>query len=370
MAALPGSSGSAAPTSVGPSDGSPPSSGTPWKRRRGTSSGSTAASTLRAASPSRSANGGRGWGNGGSRWTGSGIYVPKGSLGYPSSVLMTVLPARIAGVRSIVVASPPTPSTGAPPDPVLAAAAIAGAQEMLVAGGPGAIAALAYGTRTVRPVDKIVGPGNRYVTAAKLVVQQRVAIDGIAGPSEVFVIADDRCPVERLALELLAQAEHDRDAVAVACLVGRRPFADVERAIARRVPDRSAAVRRTLAENGFLVRAGSPGEAARLADAFAPEHLVLMMARPDRLAARLRNAGCLLYGPGATAPLGDYALGTNHVLPTAGTARFAGALGTSDFEKPLTWARIGMADRRSLAVPARRIAEAEGFRWHREALGP
>ena len=297
-----------------------------------------------------------------------GAYVPKGSAGYPSSVLMTVLPARIAGVGTIVVSTPPNPSTGRPPDVVLAAAALADADEMLVAGGAGAIAALAYGTRSIRPVEKIVGPGNRWVTAAKVLVSQIVAIDGIAGPSEVLLIADDSCSPERLARELLAQAEHDPDAISVACLIGSRPFGEVERTIDRLLPDPANPVRRTLAENGWLVRVDSPVGAAALADALAPEHLVVATARPGRLAARIRNAGAVFFGSGATAPLGDYILGTNHVLPTAGSARFHGALGVPEFLKPVTYARIERAEARSLGAVAGIIAEAEGFRWHREAL--
>ncbi len=299
-----------------------------------------------------------------------GVYVPGGPRGYPSSALMGVIPARVAGVREVLVASPPVKTMGRPPDAVLAAAALAGADEILVAGGAQAIAAMAFGTASVAPVEKIVGPGNVFVTAAKLLVSDRVATDGIAGPSEVLVIADESLETDILAAELVAQAEHDPEAVAIGILVDGRSPEDVLVAVRERTkdPPRGLEMSRALDANGWLLRAASTTQAIDLANALAPEHLVLAVrdARPLRYA--VRNAGCVFLGPWSTAAMGDYTAGTNHILPTAGSARWRGALGVRDFLKFVTYVDVKPADVDRLAAPGRTIALAEGFEAHAAAL--
>lgn len=300
----------------------------------------------------------------------AGVYVPGGPRGYPSSVLMGVLPARIAGVREILVATPPSKVTGLPPEAVLAAAAIAGADEVLVAGGAQAVAAMAVGTRTVRPVDKIVGPGNVYVTAAKLLLQDRVATDGIAGPSEVCVIADETLPTDVLAAELLAQAEHDADAVVVGIIVDGRSPDTVEAATrdgAKGLP-RAEPIREALDRNGVLVQAESVSQALAIAEALAPEHLVLAVRDARAYLDGIRNAGCVFLGRWSAAPMGDYTIGTNHVLPTAGTARWRGALSVRDFVKFVSYVVVVPEDLDAFVAPAAEIARAEGFDAHAAAL--
>ena len=298
-----------------------------------------------------------------------GVYVPAGPAGYPSSVLMGVIPARLAGVREVVVATPPS-KTGTPPDSVLAAAALAGVDEVLVSGGAQAIGALAFGTASVRPVDKIVGPGNLYVTAAKLLVQDRVATDGIAGPSEVLVVADETLSTEALAAELLAQAEHDPEAVVIGVLVDDRSAEEVQRTVRRRasVLPRSSDVLATLERNGTLVRVASASQAIELANGLAPEHLVLAIRDADSFLYAVRNAGCVFLGPSTTAPLGDYTAGTNHILPTAGSARSRGGLGVRDFVKFLSYVEAAPSDLPALAAAGATIARAEGFPAHAAAL--
>jgi histidinol dehydrogenase len=297
-----------------------------------------------------------------------GVYVPAGPSGYPSTALMGTIPARLAGVREIVLATPPA-KTGRPPDAVLAAAWLGGATEVLVAGGAQAIAALAYGTESVRPVDKIVGPGNVYVTAAKLLVQDRVATDGIAGPSEVLVVADDEASPDDVATELLAQAEHDSDAVAIGVVVGDS-MGDVRRAIESRARGlrRGAAALRALDRNGWLVRVASMSDAIDLSNRLAPEHLVLAVRDASAYVYAVRDAGCVFLGPRTTAALGDYVAGTNHVLPTAGSARWRGGLGVRDFVKFLSFVEAAPEASPRLRGSAARIARAEGFEAHAAAL--
>jgi len=298
-----------------------------------------------------------------------GVYVPAGPRGYPSTVLMGGIPARLAGVREVLVATPPSRATGLPPDVVLAAAALADIDRVVVAGGAQAVAAMAYGTESVPRVDKIVGPGNVYVSAAKLLVQDRVATDGIAGPSEVAVIADGSLPPDLLAAELLAQAEHDPDAVAVALVAGNGVDQILE-AVARRSesvprgPEALAALRR----NGWLVRVRSVAQAVEIADGLAPEHLVLAVRDARPLLYAVRNAGCVFLGRWTTAALGDYTAGTNHVLPTAGSARWRGGLGVRDFVRFVTYVEVAPSDLAALSGPAARIARAEGFEAHVASL--
>ncbi len=299
-----------------------------------------------------------------------GVYVPGGTAGYPSSVVMGVIPARLAGVRDILVATPPSRGTGLPSDSVLAASAITGADNVLVSGGAQAVAAMAYGTASVRPVDRIVGPGNLYVTAAKLIVQNHTGTDGIAGPSEVLVIGDESLSTEMLAAELLAQAEHDQDAVAIGVFTDERSFGEVLAEIDRqsKVVPRGHTALQALERNGWLLRASSTPEAIEIANLIAPEHLVLAVQNADQFLPSVRNSGCVFLGPLTTATFGDYTAGTNHVLPTAGSSRWKGALSVRDFAKFITYVRIAPGDLTSLGEPAIAIAEAEGFMAHKAAL--
>ena len=265
------------------------------------------------------------------------VYVPGGRAAYPSTVLMTVVPARVAGVEEIVLASPPGRDKSLDPT-VLAAARIAGVTEAYRVGGAQAIAALAYGTETIRRVDKIVGPGNIYVALAKGQVFGDVGIDMIAGPSEVAVVADEGADPRFVAADLLAQAEHDPMARAVLLTPSRRLIDDVAGEVERqleRLPRREIA-RSALHANGALVLTSSLDEAVDLTNELAPEHLELLVADPGALLPRVRSAGAVFLGPFTPEVVGDYVAGPNHVLPTAGTARFASALSTEDFVKRMS----------------------------------
>lgn len=299
-----------------------------------------------------------------------GLYVPGGPRGYPSTVLMGVVPARLAGVSEIVVATPARPGSGAPSDAVLAAAHLAGATELLVAGGAQAIGALAYGTRSIRPVDLIAGPGNPYVTEAKRRVSDRVLTDAPAGPSEVVVLADATYPTRLVAAELLAQAEHADDSTAGLLLLDDRPSEEVERALDEAVVglERRVPIVRSLRRHGWMVRNLSRRMAMDLANALAPEHLVLGVRRPRQLLEEVENAGCVFLGAASAVPFGDYGAGTNHILPTAGAAVARGALGVRDFQKTVSYLQVAPGDLRRLADPALRLAEAEGFSAHAAAL--
>jgi histidinol dehydrogenase len=265
------------------------------------------------------------------------VYVPGGRAAYPSTVLMTAVPARVAGVREIVLLSPPA-RDGSLNAAVLVAARIAGVTEAYRVGGAQAIAAAAYGTETIRRVDKIVGPGNIYVALAKRQVYGEVGIDMVAGPSEVVVVADESADAPSVAADLLAQSEHDPMARAVvltpsAALIDR-VAGETERQLAR-LPRREIA-RAALEANGALVLTASLEEAIRVANGLAPEHLELLVAAPEALLASVQNAGAVFLGRFTPEVVGDYVAGPNHVLPTGGTARFASALGTEDFVKRLS----------------------------------
>lgn len=265
----------------------------------------------------------------------AGLYVPGGRAAYPSSVLMTAIPARIAGVREVVLCTPPDSATGNPPDAALAAAALAGVDEVYRVGGAQAIAAMAYGTESIRAVDVVVGPGNRYVAAAKREVQGIVGIESLAAESELAVIADDSTNAEWVAADLLAQAEHGPGGVAVVITWSER-FADaVDAKLAARLEQtvRRTEAEATLTTGGRLLLVDDSTQAIAVANAIAPEHLQLMSADPEMLVAEVRNAGAVFCGPYAPAVIGDYVAGVNHVLPTGGTARFASALRVSNFQK-------------------------------------
>jgi histidinol dehydrogenase len=297
-----------------------------------------------------------------------GVYVPGGRAAYPSSVLMNAIPAAVAGVREIVMATPAPEGKIAPA--VLAAAHLAGVTEVVAAGGAHAIAALAYGTPSIARVDKITGPGNRWVAEAKRQVFGRVDIDMIAGPSEILVIADATADARQVAADLIAQAEHDPDAIAW-LITTHEPLLHSVRAevelLLRRNPRRETA-RAALESNGLLCHVPDLTAAAALAELRAPEHLELLVAEPLALAGRIRNAGAIFLGASTPEPVGDYLAGPNHVLPTGGTARWASPLGVYDFVKRTSL--IGYSRQRLLneADAVISLAEAEGLHGHAEAV--
>jgi histidinol dehydrogenase len=293
----------------------------------------------------------------------AGCYAPAGRYPLPSSVLMTAVTARVAGCRRVVVASP-----GAHPA-ACAAAAIAGADELLAVGGAHAIAAMAYGTEGLARCDVIAGPGNRYVTAAKQLVCGVVGIDMLAGPSELLVLADDSADADLVAADLLAQAEHDADASAM--LVTTSPaLADrVEAALAEQVAALPTGPTGLLGlANGFACVVGTTDEMVALADTIAPEHLEIMTRDPEAMARRVRHAGGVFVGPASAEVLGDYGAGPNHTLPTGGTARFQAGLSVVHFLRLRTWLRIDDAEAaRPLAADTERLARLEGLAAHAEA---
>ncbi len=293
------------------------------------------------------------------------VYVPGGRAAYPSTVLMTVVPARVAGVRDIVLVSPPARDKSLNPA-VLVAARIAGVTEAYRVGGAQAVAALAYGTETIRRVDKIVGPGNIYVALAKLQVFGEVGIDMVAGPSEVVVLADESADPAFVAADLLAQAEHDPMARAVLLTPSARLIDDVaaeaERQLAR-LPRREIA-RSALEGHGALVLTSSLEEAIQVSNALAPEHLELLVADPDALLPRIQSAGAVFLGRFTPEVVGDYVAGPNHVLPTAGTARFASALGTEDFVKRLSVIEYSSEGLLEAGPHVAELSRVEGLHGH------
>ena len=307
----------------------------------------------------------------GMRWTpleAVGLYVPGGKAAYPSSVLMNAIPARVAGVRRIAMCVP-TPD-GVLNPLVLAAARRAGVAEIYRVGGAQAVAALAWGTATIASVDRIVGPGNAYVAEAKRQVFGRVGIDGIAGPSEVVVLADRDNDPRLVAVDLLAQAEHDEAAQAI-LVTDDAGFADaVAAAVAAEIPTlpRAVIAGASWDAHGAVILVRDWDEAAALVDRLAPEHLQIMVRDPAALFARVRHAGAAFLGPSCPEAVGDYVAGPNHVLPTGRTARFASGLSVFDFLKRTTWVA---ADARALAEigpAAVTLAEAEGLGAHARSI--
>ncbi|MDE2514898.1 MAG: histidinol dehydrogenase [Rhodospirillales bacterium] len=297
-----------------------------------------------------------------------GIYVPGGKAAYPSSVLMNAVPARVAGVGRIAMCVP-TPD-GVMNDLVLAAAHRAGVDEVFRIGGAQAVAALAYGTASIAPVDRIVGPGNAYVAEAKRQVFGRVGIDGIAGPSEVVILADAANDPARVAMDLLAQAEHDEAAQSILIAddadFAARVIASVEAAIPRLA--RAAIAGASWATHGAVIVVADWDQAAALVDRLAPEHLQIMTADPQALFARIRHAGSAFLGRDAPEALGDYVAGPNHVLPTGRTARFASGLSVFDFLKRTTWLSASPAGIAAIGPAAVRLARAEGLGAHAESV--
>jgi histidinol dehydrogenase len=278
---------------------------------------------------------------------------------------MGVIPARVAGVDEIVLCSPPGP-TGHPSAVVLAAAAIGGASRVFALGGAGAIAAMAYGTESVPRVDRIVGPGNAYVAEAKLQVSSAVAIDSPAGPSELLVLADGSADPALVARELLAQAEHDRLAAVVAVTTSASAAQAVRAALGQllSMQPRRDICAAALAGQGAVLWADSLDEAIAFANAYAPEHLLLVVDGPDAALATLRNAGTVFVGPSASVAFGDYMTGANHVLPTGGLARSYSGLSTLDFVRWTTYQRVSPAAAARLAPDVGAFADAEGLPGH------
>ena len=307
----------------------------------------------------------------GLRWrpvAAAGLYVPGGTAAYPSSVLMNAIPAKVAGVERLVM-TVPAPD-GALNPLVLAAAQLVGVDELYRVGGAQAVAALAYGTETIAPVDKIVGPGNAYVAAAKRRVFGRVGIDMIAGPSEILVVADRHNNPTWIAADLLSQAEHDTAAQAILVTDDPEFAAAVERAVARhlqRLP-RAEIASASWEANGAIIVVADWDEAVGLIDRVAPEHLELAIDAPDDVASQVRHAGAIFLGRHTPEAIGDYIAGPNHVLPTARSARFASGLGVLDFMKRTTLVGCEPASLGALAPAAIRLAEAEGLDAHALSL--
>jgi histidinol dehydrogenase len=307
----------------------------------------------------------------GHRWTAIeavGLYVPGGTAAYPSSVLMNAVPARVAGVPRLVMVVPAPEGKLNPL--VLAAARLAGIDEVYRIGGAQGVAALAYGTATIQPVAKIVGPGNAYVAAAKRLVFGRVGIDMIAGPSEVLILADATGQADWIAADLIAQAEHDASAQSILITDDAALAARVEAAVAAQLNTlpRGVVAAASWRDFGAIILVGALEDAIPLVDALAPEHVEIATAEPERLAAGIRNAGAIFLGPHTPEAIGDYVGGSNHVLPTARSARFSSALGVLDFMKRTSILKCGPDQLRALGPAAIVLGEAEGLDAHARSV--
>lgn len=297
-----------------------------------------------------------------------GVYVPGGKAAYPSSVLMNVIPAKVAGVPEVIMAVPtPGGADGdAPNDAVLGAAFLAGADRVFTIGGAQAVAALAWGTKTIPAVDKIVGPGNAYVAAAKRAVFGRVGIDSIAGPSEIVVICDGDTDPRWIAMDLFSQAEHDEDAQSILISPDIAYLERVAAAMEQRLAElpRAEIVRAALRGRGALIAVRDLAQAAEVSNRIAPEHLELSVADPRALLEQIRHAGAIFLGRHAPEAFGDYCAGPNHVLPTSRAARFSNPLGVYEFQKRSSLIECSADGARPLAAIAGRIADAEGLHAH------
>jgi len=293
-----------------------------------------------------------------------GIYVPGGKAAYPSSVLMNAVPAKVAGVEEIIMVVP-TPD-GVKNQMVLAAAAIAGVTRVIGIGGAQAVAALAHGTETIQPVDKIVGPGNAYVASAKRRVFGTVGIDMIAGPSEILVICDGTTDPDWVAMDLFSQAEHDELAQAILLCPDAGYIARVEDSIARLLPTmpRKAVIETSLRDRGALVKVRDMAEACAIANSIAAEHLEISAENPQQWADQIRHAGAMFLGRFSSESLGDYCCGPNHVLPTSRTARFSSPLGVYDFQKRSSVIHVSEAGAQTLGKIAAELAYGEGLQAH------
>jgi len=298
-----------------------------------------------------------------------GVYCPGGKAFYPSSVLMNIAPAKVAGCKEIIMVSPPS-SGGTIHPGLLAAADMAGATRVYRIGGAQAVAALAYGTETVPSVDKITGPGNIYVAIAKRLVTGRVAIDMEAGPSEILIIADSSADPTLVAADILSQAEHDEMARSILVTTSRKLARRVAEELERRIRrlDREEIIRESLRRNGLTIIAKSLGETAGLANLRAPEHLELIVKNPERLLEKIEHAGVVFLGPQTPNSVGDYMAGANHILPTGGRARFASPLTAEDFRKVTNIVKYSSKRLKKEADDIIAIAELEGLTAHAEAV--
>ena len=295
----------------------------------------------------------------------AGLYVPGGTAAYPSTVLMDAIPAKIAGVEQVVMVTPPR-SDGSINPVILAAAAIAGVDKIYKVGGAQAIAALAYGTETIQKVDKIVGPGNAFVAEAKKQVYGVVSIDMIAGPSEIMIVADDKNAPEHIAADLLSQAEHDKMASAVLITDSREFGVAVAEAIEKQIPllERAEIARASIDDNGKIIVAEDLDYAIELANALAPEHLELCLDSPFEYLDKIKHAGSVFLGRNCPEAMGDYIAGTNHTLPTSGTARFSSALSVDDFIKKTQYVYYSKAALNKAASDVDYFAKKEGLTAH------
>ncbi len=302
----------------------------------------------------------------------AGVYVPGGKAAYPSTVLMTVVPAQVAGVDDIVLCTPPTGGDGHPNRTILAAAALLGVDRVVRIGGAQAIAAMAYGTESVPPCDMVVGPGNLYVSLAKqrLAAEGRIGTDGYAGPTEVAIVADATADPRLLAADLVAQAEHDELATCLLITPVEELVEPVERALADEVAGTRHVerVEAALAGQGTVALVDDLDHAVEVAEAFAAEHLEVHTDRASEVAERIRYAGTTFIGAATPVSLGDYAAGPNHTLPTSGTARFAGGLSTASFLVPVNWVEYDAAALAELAPSVRALAAAEDLPAHARAV--
>jgi histidinol dehydrogenase len=295
-----------------------------------------------------------------------GVYVPGGKASYPSTVLMNVLPAKVAGVKEVIMTSP----IGNDAAIILAAAKIAGVDRVFRVGGAQAIAALAFGTATIPKVDKIVGPGNIFVATAKRLVFGEVNIDSIAGPSEILLLADDSADPAYVAADMLSQAEHDELAAALCITCSPSLATKIQKALEERLRQtkRQRITIKSLRNYGAIVVTENLTEAVRIANEIAPEHLELLVRQPEKWALEIRNAGAIFIGPYSAPPLGDYLAGPNHVLPTGGSARFFSPLGTYDFLKRTTVIHADKRALRALAPKIIQLARLEGLDDHARAV--
>ena len=297
-----------------------------------------------------------------------GVYVPGGTASYPSTVLMTAIPAKVAGVKEVVLVTPP--SKGLVPPATLVAADIAGVDRIFGVGGAQAIAALAFGTESIPKVDKICGPGNIFVTLAKKMVYGIVAIDGLQGPSEILIIADETANAKYCAADLLAQAEHDPSASAILITTSHQLANGVAEEVERLLKnlERHAIASESLENKGVIAMVSTIDEAIELANLYAPEHLALMIDKADTYIEKIHNAGCIFIGEKSTVVLGDYVAGPSHALPTGGTARFSSPLNITDFIKFTSLITVDETILKQLGQAAAVIARAEGLEAHARAV--
>ena len=294
----------------------------------------------------------------------AGLYVPGGKAAYPSSVLMNAIPARVAGVKEIVMVAP-TPN-GVVNPVVLAAAQIAGVNQIYKIGGAQAIGAMAYGTETITKVDKIVGPGNAYVAAAKKKVFGAVGIDMIAGPSEILIICDGKTNPDWIVMDLFSQAEHDELAQSILISNDEAFLRLIQERVTVLLPEmpRKSVIKKSLEDRGAMILVKSLGEACEIANRIAPEHLELSVEEPNALLDQIENAGAIFIGKYTSEALGDYCAGPNHVLPTSGTSRFSSPLGVYDFQKRTSLIEVSEAGARGLGLIAAKLAREEGLEAH------